>query len=116
MTNAVHDGILCMEVITMSVARTKSESLSCRVSPEHKHLIEQAARISGFTLSDFIVHALVSAASEMVREESVIRLTKNEWDHFTSSLDRPAREPGEATIKAVEIFKQGHDEGDRQIW
>jgi uncharacterized protein (DUF1778 family) len=100
----------------MSVARTKSESLSCRVSPEHKQLIEQAARISGFTMSDFIVHALVSAASDMVREEPVIRLTKSEWARLTASLDRPAREPSEATRKAVELFKQSRDEGDRQVW
>ena len=101
----------------MSVERMKSESLSCRVSSEHKHLIAQAAKMSGFTnMSDFIVHALVSAASEVVREESVIHLTKSEWNSFTTSLDRPAREPGEATKKAVELFKQGRDEGDRQVW
>jgi uncharacterized protein (DUF1778 family) len=100
----------------MSVTRTKSGSLSCRVSPEHKRLIEQAARTSGFTLSDFIVHALVSAASELVQEEAVIRLTKSEWDTFTTSLDRPAREPSEATKKAIELFKQGRDEGDKQVW
>lgn len=100
----------------MSIARMKSESLSCRVSPEHKHLIEQAAKISGFTMSDFIVHALVSAASEMVRDEPVIRLSKSEWDRFTTSLDQPAREPSKATKNAVEMFKQGRDEGDRQIW
>lgn len=100
----------------MSVARMKSESLSCRVSPEHKQLIEQAARMSGFTMSDFIIHALVSAASEMVREESVIRLSKSEWDRFTASFDRPVREPSGATAKAVEMFKQGRDEGSRQVW
>lgn len=100
----------------MSVARTKSGSLSCRVSPEHKQLIEQAARTSGFTLSDFIVHALVSAASEAVREEPVIRLTKSEWDSFTASLDRPARAPSEATKNAAELFKQGRDEGDSRVW
>jgi len=86
------------------------------VSPEHKRLIEQAARTSGFTLSDFIVHALVSAASDVVREEPVIRLTKSEWDAFTTSLDRSAREPSEATKNAVELFKQGRDEGDRHVW
>ncbi|MEN6372507.1 MAG: DUF1778 domain-containing protein [Armatimonadota bacterium] len=100
----------------MPVVRTKSESLSCRVSPEHKQMIEQAARAAGFTLSDFIIHALVSAASEVVHEEQVIRLTKNEWDRFTASLERPVREPSEAARKAADIFRQGRDEGDRQVW
>ena len=100
----------------MSTTRVKSDSLSCRISPKHKQLIEQAAKLSGFSMSDFITHALVSTATEMVREESVIRLTKSEWDNFTTSLDRPAREPGAATQQAIELFKQGSDEGDRQVW
>lgn len=100
----------------MSVERVKSESLSCRVSPDHKRLIERAAKASGFTMSEFIIHSLVSTASEMLREEPVIRLTKSEWDRFTTSLDRPAREPSEATKKAVKLFNQGCDMGDRQVW
>ena len=100
----------------MSTERIKAQNLSCRVSSEHKQLIEQAARISGFSLSDFILHAVVSAASEVVRDEPVIRLTKDEWDRFTTSLDQPGLEPGEATRKAVETFNQGRDEGDRQVW
>lgn len=100
----------------MSTTRVKSGSLSCRVSPEHKYLIEQAAKISGFSMSDFITHALVSAAAEMVREEVVIPLTKSEWDSFSSSLHRPARKPSAATQEAIELFKQGSDEDDRKVW
>ncbi|MCX6344024.1 MAG: DUF1778 domain-containing protein [Armatimonadetes bacterium] len=100
----------------MSITRIKSDNLSCRISSEHKQLIEQAAKLSGFSMSDFITHALVSAASEMLREEPVIQLTKSEWDRFTTSLDRPARKPSAATKKVVELFNQGSDEGDRQVW
>lgn len=96
--------------------RIKSDSLSCRVSSEHKLLIEQAAKLTGFSLSDFITHALVSTASEVVRKEPGIHLTKNEWDRFTTSLDRPARKPSTATHEAVELFKLGRDEDDRQVW
>jgi uncharacterized protein (DUF1778 family) len=100
----------------MPAARTKAENLSCRVSAEHKRLIEQAARISGFTMSDFIIHALVAAASETVRQGPAIRLSKDEWDSFTTALSQPAAEPSEATKKAAELFKQGRDEGDRTSW
>ncbi len=47
---------------------------------------------------------------------ATIRLTKDEWDRFTASLDRPAREPSEATKKAAELFRQGRDEGDKWVW
>lgn len=100
----------------MPTTRVKTENLSCRISPEHKRLIEQAARASGFTTSDFVIHALMNTASEILHDESVIQLTKEQWDRFTTSLERPAREPGEATRKAVELFKLGRDEGDKQIW
>lgn len=100
----------------MSTTRVKTENLSCRISPEHKRLIEQAARNSGFTTSDFVIHALMNTVSEILHDESVIRLSKEEWDRFTTSLDRPAREPSEATRRAVELFKLGRDEGDGQVW
>ncbi|MDD3926697.1 MAG: DUF1778 domain-containing protein [bacterium] len=100
----------------MSTSRIKSESLSCRISPEHKRLIEKAAQVFGFSTSDFVIHTLVNVASETLRDESVIRLDKDEWNRFTSSIDRPPREPGEATQKAMELFKLGRNEDDRQIW
>jgi uncharacterized protein (DUF1778 family) len=97
-------------------AHFKPETLCCRVTLEHRQIIEQAARLSGVGLSDFIANTLVSAASEVVRDKAPIRLTKSEWDRFTASLERPVREPGEATQKAVELFKQGRHECDKQVW
>lgn len=100
----------------MPTTRVKTENLSCRISPEHKRLIEDAAKASGFSTTDFVVHALINAASETLRDDSVIQLTKDEWDRFTASLDRPARKPSEATRKAVELFKLGREKGDRREW
>jgi|WetSurMetagenome_2_1015567.scaffolds.fasta_scaffold597397_1 uncharacterized protein (DUF1778 family) len=100
----------------MATARVKSENVSCRVSPEHKKLIERAARRSGFSVSDFVTHTLVAAASDVLQEESVIRLSKEEWDNFTSALERPAREPSAATKRAVALYREGHDKGDRREW
>lgn len=102
--------------IIMSASQSKTESLSCRVSPEHKLLIEQAARVSGFTMSDYMVHTLVAAASSLIREESLIRLGRQEWDRLTASLERSAREPGPDSLKAAELYKKGKDEGERQVW
>jgi uncharacterized protein (DUF1778 family) len=100
----------------MSVSTVKSENLSCRISPEHKRLIEQAAMVSGFSTSEFILHALVSAASEVVREESVIRLSKADWDTVMAALERPAREPGEAMKRAVERYNAEFGANDQQGW
>jgi uncharacterized protein (DUF1778 family) len=100
----------------MPTTRVKSKNLSCRISPKHKQLIEQAARRSGFSTSEFVTHALVAAASDVLQDEATIRLSKDEWDRFTASLDRPAREPGKATKRAAALFRSGRDEGDRHVW
>ena len=100
----------------MPVTQVKTQNLSCRVSPEHKALIEKAARESGYTLSDFIVHTMIATASEIIREPSTIQLTAEEWKKFTTSLDQPGREPSQATQEAVDLFKTGKDEGDRYSW
>lgn len=100
----------------MPAARTKSQNLSCRVSPEHKRLIERAARRAGFSVSDFVIHTVVAAASDVLRDESTIRLTKEEWDRFTTALEQPGREPNEATRRAVALYREGRDEGDRRAW
>ena len=100
----------------MATLQVKSENLSCRISPKHKQIIEKAARLAGFSVSDFVIHTLVSTAAEMLREESAIRLSKEEWDRFTRALERPAREPNKATKRAVALYRKGRKEGDRRVW
>jgi uncharacterized protein (DUF1778 family) len=100
----------------MPATRVKSANLSCRVSPEHKKMIERAARRSGSSVSDFVVHALVAAASDVLHDESTIRLTRDEWDRFTTALEGPAGEPGEATKRGVALYRKGRDEGERRVW
>jgi uncharacterized protein (DUF1778 family) len=94
----------------------KSENLSCRLSPEHKRIIEKAARRSGFSLSDFVIHSLVAAATDVLHDDSTIRLTKEQWDRFTRALDRPAREPNTATKRAVALYRKGRREGSGRVW
>lgn len=100
----------------MPATRVKTQNLSCRVSPEHKQLIERAAKQSGFSVSDFVVHTLVAAASDVLRDASEIRLSKEEWERFTTALSEPGREPSEAARRAAARFRQGRDEDDRRVW
>jgi len=79
-------------------------------------MIERAARRSGFSLSDFVVHTLVATASGLLQDDSTIRLTKAEWDRFTRALDRPAREPNEATKRAVALYRKGRKEAGGRVW
>ena len=100
----------------MTKAHPKTANLSFRISADHKRLIGRAAGVVGVSTSEFVRRTLVEAASQVLCDQPVIHLTKDEWDRFQSSLDRPATEPGDATRRAVEMFNLGHGKNDRQVW
>jgi len=56
----------------------------------------------------------MAAASDARGEKKTIRLSKEQWDRFTKALERPAREPGEATKRAVTDYRKGRDEARRR--
>lgn len=69
----------------------KSDRLELRLTPEQKAEIEQAAALSGRTLSDFSVTALVKEANEVIQIERELRMSKRAWNAFNEILDRPAK-------------------------
>ncbi|MEQ1735389.1 MAG: DUF1778 domain-containing protein [Rhodoglobus sp.] len=70
---------------------TKSDRLELRLTPEQKTEIEQAAALSGRSVTDFSVPLLVREAGEVIRVERDLRMSKESWDAFNEILDRPAR-------------------------
>jgi uncharacterized protein (DUF1778 family) len=70
---------------------TKSDRLELRLTPAQKSEIEQAAALSGRSVTDFSVALLVREAGEVIRVERDLRLSKESWDAFNEILDRPAR-------------------------
>jgi uncharacterized protein (DUF1778 family) len=73
------------------MAITKSDRLELRLTPAQKSEIEQAAALSGRSVTDFSVPLLVREAGEVIRVERDLRLSKESWDAFNEILDRPAR-------------------------
>jgi len=73
------------------VVPIKSERLELRLTPDQKNTIEQAAAISGRSVTDFSVPLLVEEAGEVVRQERELRLSKQAWDAFNRVLDEPAK-------------------------
>ncbi len=98
----------------MPTTRRKPRNLSCQLSPEDRRLVEDAAQRLGLTVPDFIARAVVAAASDLLRGEPTVYLTREEWERFTTALDRPPREPGEATKRAVALCNEGRDATDRR--
>lgn len=74
----------------MSVT-TKSDRLELRLTAEQKAAIEQAAALSGRSVTDFSVPVLVREAGEVIRIDRELKLSKRSWDAFNKILDRPAQ-------------------------
>ncbi len=70
---------------------TKNDRIELRLTSDQKQEIEQAAAISGRSVTDFSVPLLVEQANEVIRQERELRMSKEAWDTFNSILDMPAR-------------------------
>jgi len=70
---------------------TKSDRLDLRLTKQHKREIEQAAALSGRSVTDFSVSVLVKEAAEVIRRERDLAMSLEAWEAFNRVLDRPAR-------------------------
>lgn len=89
----------------MAALPNQSARLDFRLSPEHKELIERAARIDGQTVSSFVVATLLRAAREALERSSVTTLSERDAKTFLRMLDADA-EPNKALKAAAARYKQ----------
>jgi uncharacterized protein (DUF1778 family) len=76
----------------MGQADTKSATIHIRTSPQHKRLLEQAAKLRQVGLSQFILESSTRQAREEIAATTVFLLGKKQWNAFCRLLDEPVRE------------------------
>ena len=81
-----------MDVTAAAVSKNKSERFNIRATREEKALVEQAARATRVTSSQFVLQAAVQSAEEVLADQTRFVLPADKWDQFVALLDRPARE------------------------
>lgn len=79
--------------------------LDFRLAVENKRLIEQAAVISGQTVSDFVLSNAIKTAHEVVEKHHSTVLSNRDRDLFLAMLDADD-EPNEALQELVEAHKR----------
>ena len=84
---------------------TRNARLETRITPEQKELIERAAAYQGRTVSDFVVDTLQHAASAVVQEHEILRLSGAGSRSFVETLLSPP-EPSEALKRAAERHRK----------
>jgi len=82
----------------------KLELIEARLSPEAKQLIEEAARLRGNSMSDFLVNAAQEAARQTVREHRVITMSSRDSRAFVQAILNPP-EPNDALRDAVRHYR-----------
>ena len=84
---------------------TRDARLEARVSAAQKNLLQQAAALSGRTLSEFVVASAQDAARRVLAEHESIRLSREEQLAFVQALLNP-QEPNARLKRAAKAYRQ----------
>jgi uncharacterized protein (DUF1778 family) len=76
--------------MTASRPAIRSERVLARVTPSIKELLQQAADLSGRSLSDFLVSSAQEVAEKTIREHRIVALTAEDSLLFARSIVDPA--------------------------
>lgn len=79
--------------------------LNFRLPNEVKEVVERAAVVSGLTVTDFAINALVNSANEVLERHQMRTLSDRDHDVFLALLDSD-QEPNEALKKAAKDYKR----------
>lgn len=82
---------------------TRDARLEARVSAAQKSLLQQAAALSGRTLSEFVVASAQDAARRVIAEHESIRLSREEQLAFVQTLLNPP-EPNARLKRAAKAY------------
>ncbi|MGA9768472.1 MAG: DUF1778 domain-containing protein [Blastocatellia bacterium] len=91
--------------MAVSQKNQKSDArLDFRLNRQVKEVIEQAAAVSGQSVSDFAVSALYRTAKEVLEREQTTCLSNRDRDIFLAMLDSDAK-PNESLKRAAKKYK-----------
>ena len=88
-----------------AVDNSRGARLEARISPAQKSVLQRAAALSGRTLSEFVVASAQEAASKVIENHELIRLSRAEQTAFVKTLLAPPA-PGASLRKAAAAYKK----------
>ncbi len=73
----------------------KDARIEFKTSRDIKRLLQEAANSLGMDLSSFLISTATQRARDVIKEDNILMLSKNEWKHFETLVKQP-NEPTEA--------------------
>ena len=86
--------------------KSRGARLEARISVEQKTMLQQAATLSGRTLSEFVVASAQETASRVIQEHEAIRLGRTEQIAFVRALLDPPPANARLRMAAATYRKQ----------
>jgi uncharacterized protein (DUF1778 family) len=81
--------------MSAATAEAKTERVDLRMAPAVKRTLQQAAAISGKTVSEFLLDSSLTAAQEALADRRIFHLDDAQWAAFQDALSTPpADNPG----------------------
>lgn len=85
--------------------KSRSARLEARISAEQKATLQRAASLLGRKLSEFVVASAQEAASRVIQEHAIVRLSRSEQVAFVSALLDPP-EPNARLRQAAAAYRK----------
>ena len=93
------------DLLPDSSDKSRGARLEARVSAEQKAVLQQAAALSGRSLSEFVVASAQEAARRVIQEHNSISLARAEQLAFVTALLNPA-EPNQRLRRAAADYRK----------
>ena len=74
----------------MSKMETK-DRIDIRLPPVAKQVLQQAAAVSHKSVTEFLLHHGLNAASRTLADRQLFELNEKDWKAFQAVLDRPVK-------------------------
>jgi len=74
------------------MSHPKTERIDVRASDSVKQLLQEAARASHKSVSEFLLDAGITAANQALADRRHFVLSAEQWQAFQQALDRPVRQ------------------------
>jgi uncharacterized protein (DUF1778 family) len=88
-----------------NLTRSKNQRLEARITKEQKEIFQRAAEIQGRTLTDFVISSLINAAKQIIQENEMMILGRQDQEVFVEALLNPP-EPSAKLKAAAQRYKQ----------
>lgn len=70
----------------------KAEQLNIRASSAQKAKLAEAARLQNMNVSQFVLSRSLDAAEEVIADQRLIRVSKEEFDWLVAKLEEPPQD------------------------